>query len=59
MAMANGPLPPPSGNSWVRLRFCKLTFPASLSGRPESLSEDFPLVRLSRERQEVASHKAS
>lgn len=37
----------------------KLTFPASLSGRPESLSEDLPLVRLSKEWQEVASNRAS
>lgn len=36
-----------------------LTFPASLSGLPESLSEDFPLVRLSKEWQEVASNRAS
>ena len=36
-----------------------LTLPASLSGRPESLSEDLPLVRLSREWQEVASYRAS
>lgn len=40
---------PPSGRWWLGLRFGKLTLPASLSGRPESLSEDFPLVRLSRE----------
>ena len=41
---------------WAQL---PLTLPASLSGRPESLSEDLPLVRLSREWQEVASNRAS
>lgn len=36
-----------------------LTLPASLSGRPESLSDDLPLVRLSKEWQDVASNSAS
>lgn len=43
--------------SWQK--YWILTFPASLSGRPESLSEDFPLARLSREWHEDASNKAS
>lgn len=43
---------------WVSVKLL-LTLPASLSGRPESLSEDLPLVRLSREWQEVASYRAS
>lgn len=56
---AHGPLSPSSGSSWLWECFSKLTLPASLSGRPESLSEDFQLARLSREWQEVASHRAS
>lgn len=43
---------------WLSVQLL-LTLPASLSGRPESLSEDLPLVRLSREWQEVASNRAS